>query len=859
MESFFYKGSSFLRQRKIAVFLCLISVAMYAQQKSNSNNLPGYPELIGTSAGGRFTGFFMRYAQSDTLCVYDNRKRTTHKFGNVSYGRFWGTGHLVLKTTKGVETVNLISQKQALYEKGVAFELTGVKKRLIVVSHEPKGSYTLESVDEDGNSFKKVEEVTEYKMSPDQRSVAFSTLDSKGYSIGCLNVSNNNVQWIVQHKTLPFRQISWDSLGTALACIQTEGSGNNTVVYYNFTKNRLYRFTAGDFPISGIDIITDEAFKISVDSNNGNVFFAYRLRGEVKSETQKPEIWNTGDKQVFAQAKNSGNDQGICLGMWNPVTGISKTVTSSGLPSVYFTPDYHYALTYNPLAYEPQFNFTGPTDIYLTDLKTNQKKLLLKEHSSNLKHTLPSPGGKYILYFKNHDWFAYQLPDGTVVNLTRNLKVQFDDELHDMPEENTAYGTAGWTENDKTVLLYDRYDIWEMDPMTQRATRLTKGREQKTALRIVYPEGTAQYKRYYSGWTGTTLVLEKGLLLQATGDDGKTGYFKWTGNKGTKEIVYRDKKIDQLHYCGPDGFVYREQDFGTVPHLVYQKEEKQKAIIPADSLYSLGSSVKINYKDPVGNLLNGYICLPPNYDPSKKYPMIVHIYQRQFRDFHLYYPPSTTNPNGFNVTNFTLSGYVVLFPDIHYQQGAPGKSALDCVLAATQKAIAMGIADPEKIGLIGHSFGGYETNFIITHSSLFRAAVSGAAVSDLESYYTTINWTNGRPDMWRMEYQQYRFGASLFENPKAYRENSPVVFANNITTPLLMWSGKEDHQVDWHQSIAFHLALRRLGKNSILLLYQGEGHNLLQDENQADLTLKIQQWFDCYLMDTPAQAWMDKK
>jgi len=832
---------------------------MHAQQKHDTADLPGYPDVIGTSSGGRFTGFFMRYAQSDTLCVYDNRKETTFKFGNVSYGHFWGTGHLVLKTTRGVEIVDLTSLKQTTFEKGVAFELSEVNKKLIVVNTEPNQLYSLDIVDQNGNYCKRIGSVKEYKMSPDQRSVAFLTLNSLYNTLGCLNVSNGNIKCIVEH-SLTFQQISWDSSGTVLACLLTEQDHtNNTVLYYSFKKDSLHRCSAKNFLIGNINIIAHSTYKIAVDDKNGNVFFAYKLKEDVKIKGLKPEIWNTEDKQVFAQAEKSAEDMGVYLARWNPFTGITNSITSADLPYVYFTPDYRYALTYNPLAYEPQFNFAGPVDIYLTDLKTNNRKLLLKEHSPDLKHTMPSPDGKYILYFKNHQWFAYKLADATVTNLTQNLKLPFDDELHDMPEENTAYGIAGWTDNDKTVLLYDRYDIWEIDPITQNATRLTKGREQKIALRIVYPEGTMQYKRNYNGWTSTSLNLEEGLLLYATGDDGKTGYFKWRKDKEIKEIVYRDKKIDQLNYNGTGQFTYREQDFGTAPYLVYKKEGKLKAISSTHTGCSLGSSIKINYQDSIGNLLNGYICQPPDYDPSKKYPMIVHIYQRQFRDIHLYYPPSKTNPNGFNVTNFTLSGYVVLFPDIHYQQGAPGKSALDCVQAATQKAIALGIADPDRIGLIGHSFGGYETNFIVTHSSLFRAAVSGAAVSDLESYYTTLNWTNGRPDMWRMEYQQYRFGASLFESPKAYRENSPIVFSNNITTPLLMWSGKDDNQVDWHQSIAFHLALRRLGKKNILLLYPEEGHNLLQDDNQADLTLKIQQWFDHYLMDKPVQAWMDKK
>ena len=161
-------------------------------------------------------------------------------------------------------------------------------------------------------------------------------------------------------------------------------------------------------------------------------------------------------------------------------------------------------------------------------------------------------------------------------------------------------------------------------------------------------------------------------------------------------------------------------------------------------------------------------------------------------------------------------------------------------------------------GLIGHSFGGYETDFIITQSNIFAAAIAGSAATDLNSFYLTLNWTTGKPDMWRFEDHQWRMEKSLFEDRERYKTNSPITYVENIKTPLLSWTGQEDLQVDWHQSIELYLALRRLSKKHILLLYPKESHELFKPENQKDLSKKMQQWFAYFLKGESPADWISK-
>jgi dipeptidyl aminopeptidase/acylaminoacyl peptidase len=211
---------------------------------------------------------------------------------------------------------------------------------------------------------------------------------------------------------------------------------------------------------------------------------------------------------------------------------------------------------------------------------------------------------------------------------------------------------------------------------------------------------------------------------------------------------------------------------------------------------------------------------------------------------------------GFNIANLTAKGYFVLLPDIEYEMGNPGLSAADCTIAATKEVIRRGLVNSDKIGLTGHSFGGYETNFIITQTDLFAAAVSGAGISDLRSHYLSIGWPLGSAEIWRYESQQLRMNKSLFEDKDGYDRNSPVVHADRVNTPLLLWTGEEDRQIHYYQSIAFYLALQRCNKKEIMLVYPSDRHVIYDRSHQKDLTRRIEEWFDYYLKDKSEAKWI---
>lgn len=238
--------------------------------------------------------------------------------------------------------------------------------------------------------------------------------------------------------------------------------------------------------------------------------------------------------------------------------------------------------------------------------------------------------------------------------------------------------------------------------------------------------------------------------------------------------------------------------------------------------------------------------------------MVVFIYEKLSQHLHNYFNPTLHNNLGINTSNLNAQGYFVLYPDISFEINDVGISATDCVVSAAKAVIAMGLIHPDKIALTGQSFGGYEADFIATQTNVFATVIAGASITDLVSHANSIGWNNGRPEFWRYENDQMRTSKSLFEDVELYLRNSPIMQAKNMNVPLLTWTGEEDRQVHYYQSIEFYNALRRLGKKQIMLIYPDNGHIISIGKSQEDFTHRFEQWLATYLKDAPAPEWIAK-
>jgi dipeptidyl aminopeptidase/acylaminoacyl peptidase len=276
---------------------------------------------------------------------------------------------------------------------------------------------------------------------------------------------------------------------------------------------------------------------------------------------------------------------------------------------------------------------------------------------------------------------------------------------------------------------------------------------------------------------------------------------------------------------------------------------------PQKANLNWGTSELVRYRNTNGVQLSGILIKPENFDPSKKYPMMVYIYEKLSQNLHRFVNPS---PGGsINASYYASNGYLVLMPDIVYTEGYPGQSALQCVLPAIQAVVDKGFVNEQAIGIQGHSWGGYQIAYMVTQTNRFKAAAPGALVSNMTSAYSGIRWGSGQPRQVQYEQGQSRIGGSLWEYPMRYFENSPIFRVDRVQTPILMLHNDADTAVPWYQGIEYYLGLRRLGKEVYMFNYNGEQHGLRKRQNQKDYTRRLQQFFDHYLKGTAKPDWME--
>lgn len=854
--------------------LPLVTCPLVGQVVQKKQLLPqDYPlwgelSLDKISPDDQWVSYKMTYQNAvDTLFVRNTHSGKTYSYPFGSNSIFTKNGLFICLAKQELFLQNLKTGKQEIIKSVKRFGYSPVTDHLIICTQIEKNTAELIVQTSGGILVKKISNVVDYSLSPNEQDLVYSTRSVNTYKLLSLHLKTVDTEKeIVTDSPYNLSGFTWQKDGKALAFISKPTKTSAHSVFYYFTQqNKLFQLPTDSlrgFPDHAV-ICGDQNFKLLVSDDLQKVFFNFKAVNSTlqNKSVSNVEIWNGNDKWIYPEEQIIGQfEKGTKTAVWMPAVTTVFPITTTELPKMMLSGDQQYAFLSNPKDYEPQFEIEGPRDFYQLNLKTLEKKLVIKKQSANHTYIVPSPRGKYIAYFSQNHWWIYTIALDTHTNITASIAATFTAKEHLLDPESVC-GNPGWSKDDKAILLYDAYDIWAVSPDGLSSRRLTHGRESKIKYRIADFPNRRRFNFVYEGLKTDSFDLEKGLLLRAEGEDGKTGWFQWNNQSGEKAILYAATFTDQLLYQpNKENFFYREQNFDLSPRVrMRRSKEKIKTVFqsnPQQQKYFWGRSELIRYKNAKGKNLKGVLLYPANYDAQKKYPMIVPIYELQSKKLHHYVNPSSSSSEGFNSTAFTQEGYFVLLPDITHEYQNPGISALDCVTAATQKVINMGVVYPDKIGLMGHSFGGYETDFIITQSALFATAVSGGGISDLTTYYLTFSQNSGKPDMWRFEREQWMMGQTPFEAPLLYQKNSPLAHIEKIKIPLLLWAGKQDTQVAPHQTTAFYLALRRLGKKNIMLFYPEEGHILSNPLNRADLSKRLHQWFDYYLKDNVRYDWI---
>jgi dipeptidyl aminopeptidase/acylaminoacyl peptidase len=495
-------------------------------------------------------------------------------------------------------------------------------------------------------------------------------------------------------------------------------------------------------------------------------------------------------------------------------------------------------------------------DTFLLDLKTGKPHRVL-EHWGSAGTSL-SPGGKYVLYFdeRNGNWYSYRISDGTRASLTEKLTVKFQQQ-NDTPDLPGPYGSGGWTANDASLLLYDEFDIWEVKPDGTGARMVTSGEGRKQHLAFRYRSLDPDEE---------TVPANKPLLLAATNDDTRaTGFYRVASlstSAPPEKIVMLDKAFGvPTKAKNADTLVFTLSRFEEFPNLwtsdsSFRNMQKVSDANPQQAGFAWGKSELIEYINADGKRLRAILTKPENFDPSKKYPLMVYIYEELTQGLHSYSMPNVGT--SINITRYVSNGYVMLRPDIVYATGYPGESAEKCVIPAVNTVVAMGFIDPKHIGIQGHSWGGYQITHLITRTNMFAAVEAGASVSNMISAYGGIRWGTGMVREFQYEKTQSRIGAPPWDAPLQFIENSPIFWVKKIQTPYLTIHNDADDAVPWYQGIEFNTAMRRVGKEAYMFSYNGEPHGLRNRDNMKHWTVHMDEFFDHYLLGKPRPEWMDK-
>lgn len=520
-----------------------------------------------------------------------------------------------------------------------------------------------------------------------------------------------------------------------------------------------------------------------------------------------------------------------------------------------------YGLGKDNTPYRRSSSWTGDAnaDFYLVDIKSGIKRKMI----TGIEKAWLTPENNFLIWYDPSDSSYYSKSTNigsiSVNQLTKQIPVSFYNELNDMPENPQPYGIAGWGENDRFVYIYDRFDIWKIDPTAMKVpVNVTRsfGRKNETRLRYIKLDKDEEF-----------INGENENIVSSFDERTKASGFFTIDFKNYKEP--RILLAEDMYFGTPtkakneDKLVFTKENCTEFPDLwvsdlKFDRPKKISDANPQQKLYNWAFASLVKWTSFSGESLEGILYLPENFDPHKKYPMIVYFYERNSDNLFRHSTPSPSR-SIINRPFYASNGYIIFVPDITYKTGYPGQSAYNAIVSGTSHLINnFQFIDKTKIGLQGQSWGGYQTAYLITQTDMFAAGMAGAPVSNMTSAYGGIRWESGMSRMFQYEHSQSRIGGTLWEKPLQYIENSPVFYAPKVNTPLLIMHNDNDGAVPWYQGIEYFVALRRLNKPVWMLSYNGEPHNLKAESwgDRMDLSIRMKGFFDHYLQGKPMPDWM---
>ena len=575
---------------------------------------------------------------------------------------------------------------------------------------------------------------------------------------------------------------------------------------------------------------------------------------EEEEEKAKFDLWHWNDPYPQSQQKKIAKRirDNTWESVYYPESKTFVKLACKEIPDIQLSRDGAVAFAQSILPYSKLVSYDGSyCDVYVINPKNGEQTLVKEKLYGS---AMLSPNGKYVYWFQNGDWYVYDIAAKTTKNITSSLGISFERHDWDTPNPPRSYGIAGWSDNDASILIYDRYDIWEISPDGSKARMVTEGYGCDNDLSLRYVKLNSEEK---------TIDPKKPLLLRALNQKTMSeGLFmdRIEGKNIPSELIMSDKSFLAIKKAKKsDRIIFMRSAFDEYPDLWvsdihFSNPQKITNLGKQMEPVFWGKAELRSFLSSDGKPLKGILIKPKKFDPNRKYPLMVYIYETLHQMLHRFRHPSPGS--SINPSYYVSNGYVIWMPDIEYETGYPGRDALKCVVPGIEMLIREGFINPKAIGIQGHSWGGYQIAYMVTQTNIFSAAEAGAPVSNMISSYDGIRWGSGMVRQFQYEKTQSRLGASLWEVPLRYIENSPIFWVDKIKTPLLIMHNDEDGAVPWYQGIEFIMALRRLEKEAYMFNYNGEAHGLRKRVNQKDWTRRMAEFFDHHLKGAPEASWM---
>jgi len=771
------------------------------------------------------------------------------------------------KNAKPLQLVvrNLLDGKSTMYDNVSRYEFSKNGKQLVFVTQKPE---------EKAGKDKK-----EKKDSLDDHSVAKKDADKskpKKYALQTVQVVNLQSGTVdkISEMEGDFSQLSFDEEGNQLAFVGTSSAKNDLVkwyqlYYFNF-KAKKEEAIGNDHSQMKKNWVISENRLPKFSKNGKQLYFGVAPKPIAKdtamiaNDHAVVDIWSYKDDYLqTVQLKELKNDlkKSYAAVMQTEKPGFFVNIEQEDLDTLRLVNEGNAEFTLGITSFNNRIptQWEGATKktYFLVDNKTGARTEIIQ----NLNGAVyVSPLGKYVVIFDREKgkWLSYNVKTKETLPLNNDVKVSFVDEEFDMPDFPGSYGIASWTDRDESVIIRDRYDLWEFFLNGSKKPRnITNGFGRKNKL---------TFDTYDLDKDVKSINRKSTIYLSAFDNISKAnGIFKTSIHSDTDPVKIKMENVWGYRTLqkakNAEEYILVKESYTDSPDIFstsdFSSQQKLSNTNPQQRLYNWGTDELVNWTTPKGNSSTGVLFKPENFDPNKKYPMIVYFYEKLSDNLNRYVAPAPT-PSRLNISYFVSNGYLVFTPDISYVDGFPGESAMEYINSGVEKLKQNSWVDGSKIGIQGQSWGGYQVAYLIAHTDKYAAAWSGAPVVNMTSAYGGIRWSSGMNRQFQYEKTQSRLGKNLWEAPDLYIKNSPLFTIDKVKTPVVIMSNDKDGAVPWYQGIEMFSALRRLGKPSWLLNYNGDDHNLMKRQNRKDIQIREQQFFDYYLKGAKAPLWMTK-